>query len=272
MSGGSSGAGASSGGTGNVAGDQGGQAGGGRAGAPGSGGKGGAGGSSGGAAGEAATGGSDGGDGGGEIITNPELIDDMEDRNQYILPYEGRDGLWYTAFGANGSASDAPGTENNPMATVSAEEPNKAPGSTYAVEFKGTGGTEWGAMLALDFLQPDKATKVKKPYDASKYTGLKFWIKAEAAVTIVLRLPLKDTTSEANGACVASDNCEDHFQYLLDLTTEWTEVTLSWEDFSQVGWGYRVGAFDPKQIVSVQFLVPTKKTAHFWLDDISFAP
>jgi hypothetical protein len=201
----------------------------------------------------------------------PELIDNMEDGNAYILMSESRDGLWYTAVGAGGTVE--PSTAQVTMALLT---DSPVSGSKKGFHLMGNGGTEWGALGAFDF-RYSAAGNPKLPYDASKYKGIKFWIKGAAAASIIVRLPLKDTTLDAKGECTkTADGCENHFQASLDVTTTWKQVTMPWSGataaFAQEPWGYVLGAFDPTQLIAVQFLVPTATKAEFWVDDISFIP
>jgi hypothetical protein len=198
----------------------------------------------------------------------PELIDNMEDGNQNILINDGRTGAWYTANGKGGSADPLPAsTIKMPLL----DDTTGSPGSKHGFHFKGDGGTEWGAMAAFDFLV---ASTPKLPYDAGTFKGITFWVKGSAAVSIQVRVPLKDTTADANGACMATTNgCENHFAAQLDITTSWQHVSYAWADFQQdPAWGYHT-TFKPAQLVSVQFVVPIDVSgADFWIDDIAFIP
>lgn len=207
---------------------------------------------------------------GGTAPLPPELIDDMEDGNQAILLNDDRTGAWYTAVGAGGEAEPAP------MKSFSMTEIVGTPGaagSTQAMHFKGSGGTEWGAMAAFDF-------SVKKaPYDATAYKGITFWVKAAAAANIVVRIPIKDTSLEAMGACMAMTNgCENHFSAPVALTTSWKQVSLPWASFKQdATWGFQT-TFARTQLISVQFVVlsaippATPPSADFLIDDVAFIP
>jgi hypothetical protein len=204
---------------------------------------------------------------------DPELIDDMEDGNQNIHFHEMRNGAWYTAAGKDATADPAP-MKAFTMAEI-VGTPGVA-GSTLALHFKGSGGSEWGAMAAFDF---HAAATPKVVYDASAYKGITFWVKAEAASKIVVRVPIKNTSVAAEGACVAMTNgCENHYSAPLNLTTAWKQVTLLWAAFTQdPAWGFQT-AFAPTELVSVQFLIlsavapATPPSADFWIDDVSFVP
>ncbi|HWA74939.1 MAG TPA: carbohydrate binding domain-containing protein [Polyangiaceae bacterium] len=207
----------------------------------------------------------------------PELIDDMEDGNQYIIQQEKRDGAWYTAV--DDGAVDPPMAKAFAMAEITGTPGAK--GSTHAFHFKGTAGTMWGAMGAFDFHTPATTTPSKLPYDASSYKGITFWVKAAAASTstVKLRIAVKDTVADAGGACKTMTNgCDNHFAAPLAVTTAWKQVSFVWADFKQEpGWGYQT-TFNSAQLISVQFAIPTvaaaatQPTADVWIDDIAFVP
>lgn len=201
-----------------------------------------------------------------------ELIDDMEDGDQtisFINTEAGlRNGAWYTASGKGGEATP------EPMKSFVMPEIEGTPGvdgSTRAMHFIAKGGTEWGAMTAFDFKAPAAGAKV--PYDASAYKGITFWAKAAAASQIVVRIPMKDTTS---GVC-ATDGCDNHFAFKVSLTTSWKKFSLPWSPtasnvfFQDPAWGYQT-TFKSAQLLSVQFVVLLNTSADFWIDDISFIP
>jgi hypothetical protein len=198
----------------------------------------------------------------------PELVDDMEDGNQNILLHQGRNGAWYTVAGPDASAEPEP-MKAFSMATVTGAPP--VAGSTRCFQFTGKGGSGWGAMGAFDFRA---IATPKVVYDASAYKGISFWVKAAAAVHIAVRIPIKNTTAEANGSCVGtSAGCENHYGADVALTTSWKQVTLLWANLAQdPAWGHKV-PFTANALVSTQFVVvKDTPTTTFWIDDIAFVP
>ena len=124
----------------------------------------------------------DGGDGG--LLascpqnTPDDLISDFEADNS-LAPVDGRQGGWYTygddvgtfAYGgANGYEVTADGN------------PNCSPNGSLHV--KGTGFKMWGAAMGVDWKprpsDGDGGYGDKMTYDASKYRGIAFWVKASA--------------------------------------------------------------------------------------------
>lgn len=210
---------------------------------------------------------------GGSPPLAPELIENMEDGNQNILINDNRNGAWYTAVGKGGTASPAPMTSIS-MANIVGAPP--VAGSTRCFHFTGTGGTAWGVMAAFDF---KAAATPKVAYDASNYRGVSFWVKASAAnVHIAVRLAIKATTAEADGACKAVTNgCDNHYGADVVLGTAWKQVTLHWPTGTSPSlaqdpaWGFKTD-FTPDELVSMQFVVLPGSSAEFWIDDISFVP
>ncbi len=196
----------------------------------------------------------------------------MEDGNAYILKNDGRDGTWYTAFGMGGSADPPAASITMPLLGSDVA----VAGSKRGFHFTADGGEDWGALCGFDFIYV-AAGKPKLPYDASRYKGVTFWIKGVAAASIVVRIPLKDTSADAKGKCTAIDDaCENHFKTSIDITTSWQKVSLPWgapkSVFEQEPWGYTLPAFDPSQVIALQFLVSPGESAEFWLDDVSLIP
>jgi hypothetical protein len=204
---------------------------------------------------------SGGGTGGGSTVP-PELIENMEDGNLFILANDKRTGNWYTAFDAAKSSK-----ASDPAMVAVTDSPSK--GSTKAFYFKGDGSGGWGALAAFDFIYV--GTAAKKPYDGSTYKGITFYAKAAAATTVTVRVPIVDTTANAMGstctpAPATMPTCEDHYAVDVPLTTSWAPVAVAWADLHQVGWGAQT--WNAAELVSVQFFVDGP--AEFWIDDISF--
>ncbi|HET9959843.1 MAG TPA: hypothetical protein VFQ61_35370, partial [Polyangiaceae bacterium] len=271
-SGGVSSGGRSQGGAPNTAGSGGmGSGGAAKGGAPSSGGK-----SSGGtSSGGVATGGTGGASTGGATTWPPELIDDMEKVDHFILPNDGRNGQWFPWADAEKGATVTP-SPTPVMASLPTGEKGTAPGSQHALHFTLFGGDagSQGALMGVEMIQSTDAGQKKFPYDATKYKGIHFWARAQGEeATVLVRLPLRDTLLAARGACddTAGKLCNDHYSREVTLSTDWQEYTLLWSSFQQGDWGLPVKPFDPSQLVEVQFMAPATFSAELWVDDISFA-
>jgi hypothetical protein len=233
-----------------------------------------------------ATGGSSGGSApmGGQVASGGtpsvpvELIDDMEDANSEIYLQAGRTGFWYTSADSKSSVTPAAGTDIL-MPLLGTGEVGAGGGSTRAFHLvaNGVASTDgYGALGGFDLVAPPSAG-VKVVYDASAYSGIKFFAKATTAAKISLRLPIKDTTSGATSTTCTK--CDAHFAKDVTLPTSWQVVQVLWpvtgdaKGFTQPVWGVPQVSFDPKLLVGVQFVAPNSGTSvDVWIDDISFIP
>lgn len=221
--------------------------------------------------------------GGAPPVVPPQLIDDMEDTDGQIYVQPGtappntqRDGYWYTSADTANGGSVVPAQGTMILMTALNGDVGAGGASTYAFHFSGVGGPSpsWGALGGFDIKTNTGATK--HPYDASAYKGIRFYAKAATAVTISVRLPIRDTTLNADGAKCGT-KCEDHWFKKQPLTTTWAMYDLLWPQgavsngFAQSGWGY-VAPFDAKTLVGVQFVITTALTGDIWIDDVSFLP
>jgi len=122
------------------------------------------------------------GDGGklpeGCSASKDDLISDFAMDNG-LWAADGRQGGWYTYGDPMGMFASASGYDID----TAAGGPCSGPGSLHV---KATGFAEWGAAAGLDFKPRspavDGGAAPKMTYDASKYKGIAFWIKASAAL------------------------------------------------------------------------------------------
>jgi hypothetical protein len=126
------------------------------------------------------------GDGGGDAGTLPmgcpmnqdDLISDFK-TGSGLNPADGRQGGWYTYSDMSGQFGSPSGFDID----TSMGGPCSGVGSLHV---KGTGFGIWGAAAGTDFKPRSPAGDAGEPpkmtYDASKYTGVAFWIRAAASL------------------------------------------------------------------------------------------
>ncbi len=194
------------------------------------------------------------------------VIDDMEGGEAGIKKICGRSGYWYTYNDgtSGGTQTPAPGAS-----CVPADIPGGRAGSTKAQHTTGSGISTWGAGLAFDLANAG-GTSSKTTYDASKYSGITFFAKASATLSLRVNLPTKGT-DPLGGICTPSSKCSDHNGSTISVGTSWAPVTLLFKDMKQLGWGMPA-TFDPKTVYAVQFQVDKGVAFDFWIDDIAFVP
>jgi hypothetical protein len=223
----------------------------------------GVGGSSAGTAGNAA--GTAGTAGSGGAATGPELVDGFEDEDLTLEQTDGRGGVWYlVGDGTVGTVGPDPlACSPNSGAPVDL--------GGYAMHITATGFTGSGSILGADFR--DK----KKVYDASRFTGIRFWAKVGAGKNTKHRVQIADaTTDKAGGKCdpaataVAAEKCDDHFGFAATFTTSWAQYSITFKQMTQLGWGKPGTALDKAAVFGVQFTAKPKLDVDLWLDQIEF--
>jgi len=193
------------------------------------------------------------------------LIDDLDDGDDAIKPIGARVGYWYTYN--DGTATQVPA----PTGKFKGTSPGRGT-SMFAAVTSGPAFTSWGAGMGFDF---HNVAAKSCPYNASAYTGIKFWAMAAAPVALkaMIKIPATTPTTAASGTCVASTTvkCEDHF-YLKPapmLTATWKEYTLAFASAAQDGFGPAV-PFDKANLIAMQFQVPTAVAFDVSIDDVTF--
>ena len=189
-------------------------------------------------------------------------VDDAEDDNNQILSHKGRGGYWYTY-------ADKLGTQVSPAAGAKfTMASGGAAGSTHAARLAGnvsSAGEVTFAGMGFSFTDP------KRAYDASAFTGVSFWARADGDSATAVRLKVPDAhTDPAGGACTA---CFNDFGADLTLTRTWTRYTVPFASMKQLdGWGSpHPAAIDVTKLYGLQWQVVTPG-AHvdLWVDDIQF--
>src|SRR5690606_32576984 len=112
--------------------------------------------------------------------------------------------------------------------------------SKRGLHTKGSGFTDWGAS-ALAHLNEDGGASAL--YDASRYTGVRFWARSGDGLEHTGRLALP--SRETSTICL---KCGDHFGSDFSYSGEWREVRLPFEDMKQTGWGQKRAALKPAEL------------------------
>jgi hypothetical protein len=190
-------------------------------------------------------------------------IDDFEDGDNQGTLEAGRDGYWYVA-------KDSQGTEVSVPETGFSVADGGADGSTTSVHVKGkTGGggdQAWGMELGLNFKNSQSDL-----YDASKYAAFSFKAKnGTKTADKNVRVSLADVNTHPNGAVCTT--CYNHFNANIELTPDWKEYTIAFEDMRQrQGWGApRPARLSADKLVNVNFQMGGGKEFDLWVDDLKF--
>jgi len=207
------------------------------------------------------------------------LIDNLEpdaaDASGNALPHVGnRTGFWYT-YG------DALGSTIIPAPDPSGANPLK-PGATNCH------GASMGCVLisGMTAMADELAMKypyagvgfdfsnAKKPcvYNASAYSGIKFWARGDVPITIKLNTTAT-ATPDGGGTCTGT-MCNGGFSPAgvdVILTTEWQEIDINFAMAAPPTWAAELALHpDKANLLSVQVQIPPGQAYSVALDDFTF--
>jgi len=181
-----------------------------------------------------------------------------------ITPAGSRLGYWYTFNDGTGVQVPDPKMLFKPIAPGSTTSPK------FAATTSGPAFTMYGAGMGFDF---NNTAAKSCPYDASAYTGIKFWAKGNTGnmagmmLKAMIKIPATTPTTADSGTCATL--CEDHFNIKAALTTAWTQFTMPFATIMQDKFG-TPATFDKAHILAVQFQVAQNVKFDFSIDDITF--
>jgi hypothetical protein len=200
------------------------------------------------------------------------LIDDVEDGDNLINKIGQRAGVWYTFLDTFGVSTITPAKG----VTLTPGTTDCHGASKGCVIISGvTDITDEVAMtypfagVGFDFVNATKSC----PYDASAYTGVKFWARGDVQIRVKVNVA---TTTDAGGGgtCMpvttpTAMGCNDAHGTSEILSPTWTEYTVPFATVTQEGWGV-VGAMDKTTLLALQFQIPPGQTFNAAFDDITF--
>ncbi len=197
------------------------------------------------------TGGGSGLDGGSKCMGGGEipLIDDFEDADYNVSPYDGRVGNW-TTF-----------TDDYGYITVSGPDllPAARGASTWGLHVTATECLQWGAEWLVEI-------NGGNCYDASLWGGISLWVMSDATVS---SLQVRVVTTDTITGCVAATGHTCAFYATVGVTAAWSNPVLSWTAFSNFDGSIAMPAFDPAQIIAIE-IAEQSASPSFWVDDVSF--
>ena len=194
-------------------------------------------------------------------------IDDLEDGDNAIQTLGQRIGFWY-AYN-DGTATQIPAPD--PSGLIPFKPLAGGHSAMFSAHTSGPAFTTWGAGIGFDFNNTAAKSCV---YNASAYTGIKFWAKGNVAIKAMVKIPATTPSTSNSGACTTTGMCEDHYflQPKPMLTDTWTLYTIDFSSpttFGQEGWGAKA-SFDKSNIIAVQFQVGKDLPFDFSVDDLTF--
>ena len=203
-----------------------------------------------------------------------KLIDDLEDGDNAVSKVGNRSGFWYTYL-------DALGSTITPKPDPAGASPLK-PGATNChsaskacVMISGT--TAMADETAMKYPYAGVGfdfSNAKKPcvYNASAYTGIKFWARGDVPITIKLNTTAT-AMADGGGTCTGT-MCNGGFSPAgvdVVLTTDWKEIDINFATAAPPTWAAALAMHpDKANLVSLQVQIPPGQTYSIALDDFTF--
>ena len=194
--------------------------------------------------------------------SNEDLIDDMNDGDQYILQVSGRAGIWTDSHDTTPNATMWP-DPSGPFQMAPTGDPCHGDAvHVYGGQF----------VMSADF-----GFTLGGFYNASAYTGVSFSLKnaASEATPLHVVFPDKDTTPDY-GICSmvsAADLCWSDFGKRIafpSTPSAWVRYTIRFSELTQDPWGHQAAAFDPATLYAVRFQITPGSRFDLWMDDVAF--
>jgi endoglucanase len=186
------------------------------------------------------------------------LIDDLEDGDGRAAPVGSRSGSWWVAKADHALVTTPAG--------AFASSDGGTGGSKKAVRFAGKTDPrdQWGAAVGLSFLESGSF------YDASKYAGIAFKIRASQP-NVSVRVKLPDVSTHPEGG-VCSTGCWNSFGKDLVVGPEWQDVEVTWNELSQQpNWGDpRPKTITVGKIKNIEWAVNQGVEFDVFVDDVRF--
>lgn len=175
------------------------------------------------------------------------LLQNFEDGSGGILPYDGRNGGFFTFVSVASTIDPPPDTDMAPECTGSA-------GNCFRLCARGqvAGGDFSVAAIAAN-LNSGAA------YDLSAYSGISF--QASVELSGVSRLEfhaatMATTDVQYGGSCAPSAglDCSDHYAYIVTTSSASARYTIAFSQLAQGGWGV-VAGWTPDQVIELHWQV-----------------
>jgi len=186
------------------------------------------------------------------------LIDDLEDGDSRSANAGGRTGYWWIAKADHALVTTPAG--------AFAPSDGGVEGSKKSVRFAGKtdSGDQWGAAVGVNFLESGGF------YDASKYAGVAFRIKASQPNTNV-RVKLPDVSTIPEGG-LCGTSCWNSFGKELMVGPEWQDVVVTWTELAQQpGWGNpRPPSVTVSKVKDIEWAVNQGVDFDIVVDDVRF--
>ena len=183
-----------------------------------------------------------------------DVIANMEDNKTQFLTATIMNAKGYWDFSRDASMGTIMPTGNATLAPVD----GGANGTLKSMHVSGTGLTLWGAALAAELSNGC-------PFDASKYGGISFYAKGTSNVIegmnklLVLVGNPEYIPASSGGFCddkatmPADQNCYARHRVTIDLTPDWKQYIIAWDDLKAPTYLTTGKPFGPNRIRDIVF-------------------
>lgn len=205
-----------------------------------------------------------------------DMIDDMEDKNEFLIRQSGRSGGWVIYNDGTPGAMQWPSRDGN-FAVVPVDRGASRYGlRTYGQGFNDSGHTSggWASVNALLVASGTATDGGLGEYDARAYRGVRFWAKIGDA-SQPPRFGVADLQTDPKGHVCQGPNgdadCYNTFGVTVPLTTDWTLQKIDFSDLQQrPAWGTMFPSVDLGHVSMLFFLFSGPAPFDLWIDDIEF--
>jgi hypothetical protein len=196
------------------------------------------------------------------------LIDDLEDKDNGLSRVGGRTGYWYTF--ADPTSTIVPKPDPTGKGAPLVPGMTNCHGGSYCILVSGMTGAEDDvamkypyAGVGFDFSNAGKPCV----YNGSAYSGIKFWARGDAEITIKVNT---SATADVSGGGNCMTECNNGHGKKVVLTPDWTQIDLPFATIMQdPSWGTQV-AFDKSKLLSLQLQFPSGGSFSAAFDDFVF--
>ena len=181
------------------------------------------------------------------------MIDDFEDGNTLVLPYQGRNGSWYDYATSSSTISPSPFVVSSPGYN-----------SNYCASVSGTTDSTSGhnSVLTANFLSGST------PYSIPvSYSGIAFMIKGSVSGSSALWFEVADSTTNTPAAKYDEDGA------WVTVSSNWSPVTVFFSQMNTQGFGIPQGThpLDTSNAINFSWQVETRSvTFNFQVDNVQF--
>lgn len=185
------------------------------------------------------------------------MIDDLEDGDLNGLKVDGRNWSW----------SQFDDTSDGIQVLTIQQLPD-APGAGDNVLYLKGGDWKYSGAGVSAYLVNRSPPQPFGYYDASLFSGIQFWVKANGISSLTIQITTPETTSVEDGGFCTQD-CADPVEIRSSVENDWQLIQLPFGSFKPPAYNVP-GLLDSSRIKGINFSIKSLADYEVWLDDLSF--